>query len=392
MPPDTTVDGPVAASDRSRFEALTGLRFVAALHVVLFHYLPMTGRSWGASIVAAGYIGVGLFFVLSGFLLTVLYARRPMDASGRAEFWSARFARIYPAYLVGFALWAPFATGGAIAGGRQEIVRAAVAGAAAALNVHAWTPWTAAYWNYPGWSVSVEVFFYAVFPLLVLRMGRWSAKQAVVGAATAYAAALVVPVVYTLVSPQGALATRHTAGAIITALKFTPIVHLPLFVFGMAVGQLFLCHRGAAASPRWLRAVPLASTLVVVAAISREGAIPYLLLHDGLLAPAFGALVFTLAACREPVGAALASAPMVALGEASYALYIVQQPLHEYFDRALGHTLSGYPYAAFWLFLGVLVAVSLSVQRYIEVPGRAWLRERIVSWRLPTCVRGKTVV
>ena len=83
---------------RPRKPALTSLRFFAALHVFCFHLVAfriVTKRSLFYDVASIGYVGVGLFFVLSGFILVYTYAGREVTVR---QFWRARFARIYPAY------------------------------------------------------------------------------------------------------------------------------------------------------------------------------------------------------------------------------------------------------------------------------------------------------
>src|SRR5579863_1305776 len=91
-------------TERRPIRALTGLRFFAALHVVFYHYAVGLLPYPLSSVAKNGYVAVGLFFVLSGFVLAYNYADRPMDIR---TFWTARFARIYPAYLLAFVLIAP---------------------------------------------------------------------------------------------------------------------------------------------------------------------------------------------------------------------------------------------------------------------------------------------
>ena len=76
-------------------DALTGLRFLAALHVVLFHFgtpcLQGVAPEWMVQVVASGYASVGVFFLLSGFVLAYNY----VDTAGGMQtppraFWSAR--------------------------------------------------------------------------------------------------------------------------------------------------------------------------------------------------------------------------------------------------------------------------------------------------------------
>ncbi len=101
----------ISGSGRLRLEALTGLRFIAAAHVVLYHcefsslpFLPVGLRN----IVGRGEASVGLFFLLSGFVLTYGCSEAAGDRSqARARFWWARVARIYPLYLFGLLLTLP---------------------------------------------------------------------------------------------------------------------------------------------------------------------------------------------------------------------------------------------------------------------------------------------
>src|ERR1700752_5340781 len=96
----------------AQLPALTGVRFLAALHVVLFHYATdaLSNAHWSVrALLAAGPSAVGLFYVLSG---TVLSYSGTNGAGGlsrsRNAFWRARFARIYPTYLLALLLDAPF--------------------------------------------------------------------------------------------------------------------------------------------------------------------------------------------------------------------------------------------------------------------------------------------
>lgn len=89
-------------ASKGRYAALDGLRFVAALAVMLFHYAASTDR-WGQSfrdlsaplfgVAKFGYFGVDLFFVISGFVILMSAWGRPLGV-----FVASRTARLYPAY------------------------------------------------------------------------------------------------------------------------------------------------------------------------------------------------------------------------------------------------------------------------------------------------------
>src|SRR5690348_11195801 len=79
------------------------------------------------------------------------------------DFWVARFARIYPAYLAAFCVAAI-----PIALVHCPARKCAVAGVSSIALVQAWIPQVANVWNPPGWSLSAEAFFYAAFPLFAV--------------------------------------------------------------------------------------------------------------------------------------------------------------------------------------------------------------------------------
>src|SRR5580700_1009476 len=82
--------------------ALTGLRTLLACNIVLFHFTP---PHMGAlyPVINNSYVFVGFFILLSGFVLSYNYADRPQPLNKR-DFWRARFARLYPIYLLSLVL------------------------------------------------------------------------------------------------------------------------------------------------------------------------------------------------------------------------------------------------------------------------------------------------
>ena len=154
---------PALASPRHDIAPLTGLRFVAAMVVVLHHY-PVPGVSGTLqTMLQSGYYGVTLFFVLSGFVLAITYldAFKHAPIATLGTFAVARFARIYPVYLlILLYVWLRAgATGPIVSHALLLQAWSADAGHAFALNG-------------PGWSLSVEAFLYACFPLLILALQR----------------------------------------------------------------------------------------------------------------------------------------------------------------------------------------------------------------------------
>ena len=355
-----------------RLAALTGLRFAAALGILLFHQggpLLAGAPAWADRIRTGGHVWVGLFYVLSGFVLARAHPF-PMDARARRAFWAARLARLYPAYLLAFALAAPFALERWAAGGPLAAAKAAAVAGAALLLVQAWVPPVARLWNAPGWSTSVVLAFYAAFPFAAARLGRLSRRGLAGALAGAWALSLLLPLVYLALRPDGPVADpAWSEPPWLLALKFHPLARAGEFLAGVALGLLhargLVFRRGAAV------AAPLA--LLAAAGVLASGAAPYVLLHDGLLVPLFAVAVLALAQGRGVLARALGSAPARALGDASFALYVLQEPLWLWGRRLAGGDGPASP--AFVLcYAAAAIAIALAVARALERPARRALR------------------
>lgn len=176
---------------RREVRQLTGIRIVAAVWVVLFHFegqyavlLPeLGGLVWlGGS---RGFLAVDLFFVLSGYILAYQHLAAFSAGNGRyGDFLLKRLARIYPVHLVTLAfLVLVVAVGGRFGlrlGAPEHYT--AVGAVQDVLLVRGWFAPSQG-WNYPAWSLSAEWLAYLLFPvvcLVIVRVGRLSAAALVV--------------------------------------------------------------------------------------------------------------------------------------------------------------------------------------------------------------------
>jgi peptidoglycan/LPS O-acetylase OafA/YrhL len=159
--PKIRTSGHVLASStiRENLPALTGLRGLAALVVVVFHTRRLGGVEFAsfAPVIDHSYIAVDVFFVLSGFILTHVYGSRFTAQWSRtdiAEFWWARIARCYPIHLFMLVL---FLRNWRLPGnGLPGLL----------LNLFMLNVWGSA-WNPVAWSISAEFHAYALFPFIV---------------------------------------------------------------------------------------------------------------------------------------------------------------------------------------------------------------------------------
>ena len=372
--------------ERPRLPALTSVRFFAALWVALFHMQSMKAFYFGAAAVrqfaSIGYCGVSFFFVLSGFILVYTYSGR---ATSLRAFWQARFARIYPALAFCLLITAPgffFCCVMMRAHDPRVFVPewawiAPHMWLSAGLSVtllESWLPQTALAWNMPNWSLSVEAFFYLLFPFLLPRMTRLSRRQLLAIAPLGLLFALACTLAYMHFHPDsaGAVDTK-TVGPWINAVKFHPLMRLPEFLMGMAAGLLFL--RGDR-NRKMAWPLVLIGLAAIALVIVLSPWIPYLVIHTALLAPAFVVLVYGIA--LRPAGVeVLEHKVMVALGEASYPFYLLHSTVISsvFMDWRTG-TTRHQTLLGFLAWLLIAVAIALLVDRFIERPLRRLLRPR----------------
>jgi len=316
---------------------LTGLHFVAALIVVMHHFLHInvSGESHGIghllkklvnNFASAGFVGVSFFFVLSGFILTYTYLGRPGQvAINRRDFWIARVARVYPTYLFALAVAAvPFWRGW---GGVNTVCATPriVTALTTPVLLQAWTPCAWAWWNAPGWSLSAEAFFYLLFPLIAVPIVRLGRRQLCAVMAFTYLIHLFVLYLYMIITVDGQqpFADHGTWWDISTyllrTLPFDPLVRLAEFVIGVALGSLFLkggAHRRERRA-RWFTspgALSIAASIAIVAVLAVFGPLhPWAMTPTNvLLVPFFTLLIYGVAFNEEPI-ATFFSLPLLVL-------------------------------------------------------------------------------
>lgn len=347
--------------------ALTGLRFFAAVHVVFFHYADayMHGiPAWLRTLAHTGNVGVGLFFILSGFILAYRYLGPDARALDRRAFWAARVARIYPVFLlslivatVSFYDW-KFAGAGAFE--RRRLLTQVVP--AVLTLTHAWSVRTYCVWNCPSWTLSVEAFFYAVFPLLALGIVGLRRRGLMLAMGVAWALTLVQPLTH-------------------VASPFHPLARLPEFVLGVVLGCLYSRRKDARRTRQKLFSIAgLMAAVALLVYLSLAAHLPDWAWDGGApLSAGFALLIYSLAAGAGPLKRFLSQRHLVRLGEASYALYILQAPLWEGALVVLSH-LNLHAASHRWYFcvyLVLLIGSSLATYRWIEIPARDWLRARL---------------
>lgn len=318
-------------TDANRIQALTGLRIFAALAIVIHHLQGVLWLPAGAYGGIPLNQGVSFFFVLSGFILQHSYRSRiePAGNIGALQFTALRFFRLWPCHIAVIALI--IVANGTAALGHILSVLSAGQFASVLLLLQAWSPDIGVVFgiNGPAWSISVELFFYAMFPLLC-RQARVSALRPLwIGAAitAAWLAAV------SLYMPGGNLETLGGTH---------PFARVFEFAVGISAYEIFSRH------PLDIRAPSLTEFATVVLAGLAVATTPYLATSMGakfsvLLAWwlgnsasfwAFALLIGVFFWQRGRVSRFAGWGPVAYLGEISFALYLVHQPVIGYLARA----------------------------------------------------------
>ncbi|UZJ24954.1 acyltransferase [Rhodococcus antarcticus] len=313
-----------------RWEALDGLRAIGVVLVVFFH----TNR-----LLPNGFLGVDVFFVLSGFLITTLLTgeverRSHIDLPG---FYRRRGLRLVPA-LVAVCLFVVLV---ALATGRQVV---AIAEGALASVLYVSNIWLYSGHDTPllqhTWTLALETQFYLVWPLLLpLVLRRRGLGPVLLGA--------------------------YVLAAVVVPFSGTdPVVDTYVRAVGLPLGcGLALVLRGGRAE-RWRRAlapvaVPALLALVVLAAL------PTLPTAD--LVPAVLTLpVVTALVAPGRLTSVLSSAPFVWVGQRSYGLYLWHFPI---VSLVLNHAPQSAPRAVqIPVAVVISVAVAAASYRWVEQP------------------------
>lgn len=331
---------------------IDGLRALAVIPVVLFHA--------GFSTFGGGYVGVDVFFVISGYLITAIL-RKDMGEGGfsLAGFYERRARRILPALFLVMLISLPLAWLILLPEGMVEFSKSLIAVSLFGSNFLFWQ--TSGYFNSAtemkpmihAWSLSVEEQFYVFFPLFLLIFWRFG-KKTLVG----------------LLAVAAAISLGLAQWGVVTKPVFTFYL-LPTRAWELLLGALVAFYYTESTIQQrrpWFAEVGsfVGIFLIGFSIFAYDEKTPFPSLYA--LAPTIGALLVIIFSTSQTwVGRLLGSKPLVWFGLISYSLYLWHQPLFA-FAR---HAMMDEPSHVFMLLLmGLAVVLAYLTWRFVEKPFR----------------------
>ena len=361
-----TIDNSILPDGGRQIDALTSLRFFAAFYVLILHsgshavVAAVQAPGIVSNFLANGYLGVNFFFVLSGFILAYIYQGRLRGSYlsySTSNYAIARFARVYPVYVLALLLTIPVVPWGHSWNTLPQF-----------LLLQCWLPpaasdvYTLGNDNGPAWTLSIELFFYLAFPVLI----KWAERLRTPQIFWVIAGICCLMVWFRLPA-MGAGREGWQVPYRWQAYVPLPISRTPEFLYGVLLGILF--RRGI------LPVRPLSLYLA--------GALTFATLCCSILpwVPAAATILFGLVIILTAVNhSATIHAPflesrfLVLLGGACYSIYLLQYPVHRWLRVVLGSELEP---VAKTIYVPVLIIISIVVFLRYEIPLREFLRGKI---------------
>jgi len=337
---------------------IDGLRAVAVLAVILYH---------AGLAVPGGYVGVDVFFVISGFLITsITAADLSAGKFSLLGFWERRLRRIWPASLV--TTFGVLAIGYLVLSPGDYLTTAgdALAQSLMGANIRFWLDLDQGYFSQSAdlrpllhmWSLAVEEQFYILFPFALMAMARWSPRLKICACSVIGIASFAASV--------GMLASHSQAVFYLLPFRCWELLTGAILALA-APGVENRMEKASLMQRNLIALIGAAGVLVPCFAYGRSTPFP----AAAALPPVAGAALLIIAGfgngARPLVTAILSSAPLCAIGMASYSLYLWHWPAMAFLRHVRGGHLGPRGTAAVLLATVILGWLSW---RFVEQPFR----------------------
>ncbi|MEH2213789.1 acyltransferase family protein [Nostoc sp.] len=371
-------------------KSLTSLRGIAALVVVIHHFsyygLPKIGSTLSAytNFFTNGYLWVDFFFILSGFIMTHVYAETfclKVNLKNYRSYLFSRFARIYPLHIFIISLFVGL-----------EVVKLLFLNASAftgKFNLTALVSnifllqafdikcpplfWCNTYWNEPAWSISVEFFIYCIFPILLVVLLKNKFKtDLIIYSSTLFCILLLI---------------TFTRGNLDTIIGIPSIARCGLeCILGIITYKIY--HRGNYKkyfNLSFLAIIAITWIILIMHYYWHH----FRNIHDWLILPAFSLLILSVSINKKSlISKFLNSQLMLYIGTISYSTYmvhwVVQELLKSFwlykFHDVFGKEFTGYQsLTSLGVFLMIVLLAASLTYKFVEIPARNYLKSTILA-------------
>ena len=344
---------------KNHIKPLTGLRWVAALLVYLSHTigdnnLPKSLLRFSEN----GYSGVTVFFILSAFILTINY-QEPLDIRSTFRYLVARAARILPIYytvLVFVLLQTKLTSGEIPSWSWKHILLIQVWDADVGVSMGL---------NGPAWSIGVEVFFYLVFPFLLIIFSRMLKTFGSSGLLTVIGVGLITLFYFKF---------RH--GESHRLLYRNPLTRIGDFIYGIGLAGIYLTipkNKSTQILASFMTYVSISSIVLMMYFTSPQTAISW----DLQYALPAGILILSLALNQTSrLSRLFSTKAFLRLGEISFTFYLIHKVLP--FEGYLKNT-TFFAMVYYILNIALFCAVSYSLYQFVEKPSRKFINSRLTA-------------
>jgi peptidoglycan/LPS O-acetylase OafA/YrhL len=343
----------------NQINQLTFTRFVAAFFVFVFHFGKDTiffELPFISTLSRHGNIGVLYFFVLSGFILTYVYHNERQQDTEFLEFIINRLSRIYPLYLFALILFILIVL--VLQDQRVSIYDVTLS----LFLIQSWIPGKELTLNFPGWSLSVEMFFYFAFPFL---NSYWLKKKFSVVILWILIVWIIIQIIFT--------AARVIYGKNFPGLDYNPFFHFGTFLLGCAAGLIYVRKQEWLNKHyRFLNLLFFVALLLVLVMLNFKIASIY---QYRLFAPSFAIIILWLAQNDNTLTRIFSKSKLIYLGEISFGFYILQYPA-KFLVRYLNDYLHipHFEQCEFYFHFIFLVVMSILTFHFLENPMKFFIR------------------
>ena len=343
-------------------DSLTSLRFLAAFVVFIYHSQFLANN---LNRFHFGEIGVGFFFLLSGFIMSYVYFQKLRKGNSHevVKFYVARIAKLYPLHILTFLISLPlvFSAYGVIIGGptNWNLVGAAISNLTL---TQAYSSNIETLYSYNGvtWSISVEMLFYLLFPLIILFIGKRYQVLNKNNLRLSMAILLTAMVLINIFVP--------------IAFVNSPLYRLSEFAIGTLAGIFFLKYGSKAGKSKKINPTVLEIIAVVAFAVSL-GSFQYAILPKGVtivtyILPATIFLIYTFALQAGAISKFISNKAFVFLGNISFSFYMIHMLVLRYMN-GIGSIRS--------TFYSLIITLFASAALYLlfEEPARKFVKSKL---------------